>query len=226
MVLESWFHTIPLHDGTEIPGRCTVQALMDRIEGVWPDVAGKTVLDIGCSEGFYSFLAEEQGAKSVTAFDYEQENIDRMLYSATLRRSKISIGTGDVMQAIGRQKDRYDIVLFLGVLYHLENPMQALRNVVQKIAPGGVALIETHLYVPAYVDGLDSPRAAANPEQIDVPLMRLWRGDELNNDSSNQWSPNRCCMEAMLQHVGLQIERRHFVKVHSRGAWLCRKAAE
>ncbi len=186
---------------------------MERVREVWPDVAGKTVLDIGCSEGFFAFLAEEQGAKSVLAVDPEPENIRRALEAATRRGSKIPIREVSIynlpaLQGIRHMRHSYDVVLFLGVIYHLQDPMSALRNVAELVAPQGVAVIESHLW-----HGDETQ-----------PLMRFWPGDSLNGDASNWWSPNVACMEAMLAAVGFEIEARHFVPAIDRGAWRVRKA--
>jgi len=80
----------------------------------------------------------------------------------------------------------FDVVLFLGVLYHLTNPYGGLELVYRLTKE--VAVIETH------VDMLN----------LRTPVMRFYRGAELNNDPTNFWAPNIACLEGMLKEVGFQ----------------------
>jgi len=81
-------------------------------------------------------------------------------------------------------------VLFLGVLYHAEDPMRYLR-IVRSLCRE-MAVVETH------IDGLDYPR----------PMMVFYPGGTLNGDPSNYWGPNPAAVEAMLGEVGFaRVER-------------------
>jgi tRNA (mo5U34)-methyltransferase len=78
----------------------------------------------------------------------------------------------------------FDYVLFLGVLYHAEDPIRYLRNVFSVCR--GTTIVETH------VDGLE----------YDRPMMVFYPGATLNDDSTNYWGPNRQCVFEMLYEVG------------------------
>lgn len=84
------------------------------------------------------------------------------------------------------QVGTWDVTLFLGVLYHLEDPLGAARRLAQ--VTGDVAIVETAAII---VDGYE-----------DVPLWRTFPGAELNGDSSNWWAPNAAGLEAVLRAAG------------------------
>src|ERR1700694_579592 len=72
-----WFHSIDVGHGISTPGKKTVEALRDELESLrLPDMIGKTVLDIGACDGFYSFEAERSGASAVTALDHYVWSMD------------------------------------------------------------------------------------------------------------------------------------------------------
>lgn len=88
----------------------------------------------------------------------------------------------------------FDVVLFLGVLYHMRHPLLALEKVAAMVAPGGLLIVESHF------------------ENLgDAPAMRFYPGHELNGDDTNWWGPNPACIEAMLHDVGFadvqEVER-------------------
>ena len=79
---------------------------------------------------------------------------------------------------------RFDVVLFLGVFYHLFDPIGVTRRLAG--VAGEVMIAETHM------DAQDDPR----------PAMVMYPGDELAGDPTNWWGPNRACMEGILRNVG------------------------
>jgi tRNA (mo5U34)-methyltransferase len=81
---------------------------------------------------------------------------------------------------------QWDVVLFLGVLYHLQDPFDALKRL--RAVTRELAVIETEAIV---VTGHE-----------DVPLWRFFPGAELNSDSSNWWAPNMAGLQAMLAAAG------------------------
>jgi len=87
----------------------------------------------------------------------------------------------------------FDVVLFLGVLYHMRHPLLAIEKV--SAVTGGMLILETH------VDLTSLNRAA----------MAFYAGDELNRDGSNWCGPNEACVIAMLKDRGFKR-----VEVHSR----------
>ena len=131
--LGPWFHNFQIADGVwtnpdEEPGPQYPNVRWQLIKPWLPDVAGKTVLDIGCSSGFFSLKLKELGAAYVLGVDAgEQRNaIDQARFAAEALELEVDFRICSVydLAALGKQ---FDIVLFMGVLYHLRHPLLALE---------------------------------------------------------------------------------------------------
>lgn len=95
----------------------------------YTSLKNSNILDIGCNEGFYSFAALEFGAKSVKGLDLRNENISRAKkIKQYCDYTNCEFELGDVSDETILNYGLFDIVFCFGVLYHLENPMLAIRN--------------------------------------------------------------------------------------------------
>ena len=132
-----WRHRISLPDGTVTPGVQDSPALLKRLQ-LPEDLSGKTVLDIGCSDGFYSFECERRGASRVLAVDnYSSPLIDSpsgFHMAHALLHSKVEFRQADLFSLNPDKDGCFDIVLFLGVLYHLRHPLLGLESI-SKLVP-------------------------------------------------------------------------------------------
>jgi len=155
-----WFHRINLGNGIITPGACDTFGNLQRI-CLPPRLDGMTVLDIGANDGFYSFEAERRGAKKVLATDlpghwatngFEDLKGKFMLARAVLN-SRVDDMDIDVYDLSPEKVGVFDLVLFLGVLYHLKHPLLALEKIYN--VAGKMLIMETH------VDMLNYPRPAA-----------------------------------------------------------------
>jgi tRNA (mo5U34)-methyltransferase len=95
---------------------------------------------------------------------------------------------GDFMTMDLTGLGRFDVVLFLGILYHLEEPLRALRRAATVTAPGGALFIETE--------------AVELPGAPDAPFCEFFPGNELNDDASNWWAPNAKALEGFARAAG------------------------
>jgi ubiquinone/menaquinone biosynthesis C-methylase UbiE len=87
-------------------------------------------LDVGCHEGFYSLAMARRGVRNVTGIDARPENLRRARFVAeAMEVENVQYRLGRVESLRADQNRLYDLVLFLGVLYHVEDPMLCLRNV-------------------------------------------------------------------------------------------------
>ncbi len=204
-----WFHQIDFGGGVISPGLAPLAQLQAQAEIYFaPGVSGKSVLDIGCWDGFNSIEAIRRGARRVLATDHwvwanhpwaSRETIE-------LARKHIApaleIRDVDVPDLSPETVGRFDLVLFCGVFYHLRHPFQALEGVASLVTE--TLIVETHL------DGCE----------IDRPAMIFYPGTELNGDGSNWWGPNRRCVEAMLKDVGFShVEFTRHATVSGRGVF-------
>jgi len=187
----TWYHTIDLGNGVITPGEGDTPDRIPRL-GMPGDLSGLTVLDIGAWDGAYSFEAERRGAGRVLATDSycwsgpgkgTKAGFD--LARAVLD-SKVEDMELDVMKLDPGKIGVFDVVLFLGVLYHLRHPLLALERVFS--VTGKQVILETH------VDMLECPR----------PVMAFYPNAELFGDPTNWWGPNRTAVEAMLRVLGFK----------------------
>src|SRR6188474_225563 len=132
-----WYHTIDLGQGVVTRGVDNTPVRLPRVQ-LPEDLSGRSVLDIGAWDGFFSFEAERRGAARVVACDYYswhgtgwgtgQGKAGFQLAREALG-SKVTDVDADVMDLSPERIGTFDVVLFLGVLYHLPNPLLALGRV-------------------------------------------------------------------------------------------------
>mgnify|MGYP000471756262 CR=1 FL=1 len=194
-----WYQTIDLGGGIVTPGVDNTPKRL-RTLGLPESLAGKTVLDIGAWDGFFSFEAERRGAARVVATDYFCWNGPGWGSKAGFELAREHFGSSvedldlDVCDLRPENPGVFDLVLFLGVLYHVENPMLALRAV-RKVT-GERLILET---VCDWITASD-PRAAYYPEA------------ELNGDPTNWWGLNPAAVTGMLRAVGFRKVVTHYVQ--------------
>src|SRR5437764_8079671 len=106
------------------------------------DTEGVSCLDVGCHEGFYSVAMARHGMQ-VSAMDARQENLNRARFVAEASGCDIRFRQGRVETLAQDEGRTYDLALFLGVLYHVEDPMLCLRQVAA--VTGRLCLLETQV---------------------------------------------------------------------------------
>ena len=186
-----WFHRIDLGDGVVTPGLDDTPVKLRRVK-LPESLAGKSVLDIGAWDGFFSFEAERRGASRVVAVDSYSWNGDGWGSKASFElarrvlNSKVEDRDREVLQLTPQDPGTFDVVLFLGVLYHMRHPLLALETV--------SALTKQLLILETKVDLL----------AWKTPAMAFYVGRELNNDPTNWWAPNVAGLRDMLRAVGFR----------------------
>ena len=232
--LGPWFHNLHLDDGTQTRfGSEQDTKLGDFPRWKWDglkdhlpaDLAGARVLDIGCNAGFYSFELAKRGA-DVLGIDHDPRYLDQARWAA----DHIDTGTGRVTfepgDAYGLLHDTrtFDLIVFMGVLYHLRYPMLALDAVSARLEPGGSLLFQT-LTMPGPLPGPEHEAHAADmplnerEPMLDTAYPKLafiehrWAGDP-----TNWFAANPAACEAMLRSTGLTELRKLADE-----AWLAKK---
>jgi tRNA (mo5U34)-methyltransferase len=187
----AWFHQIDLGGGVVTPGSDATAEKLATI-GLPEDLTGRSVLDIGAWDGAFSFEAERRGAKRVLATDsyiWQGRNWGSKAgfeFARSALGSRVEDRLLDVMDLDPADVGTFDVVLFLGVLYHLRDPWAGLARVASVTAPGGLVVVETH------VDMLHVAR----------PAVALYPGLELNGDGSNWCGPNPAAVVALCEMSG------------------------
>jgi tRNA (mo5U34)-methyltransferase len=208
--LGPWFHNLHLPDGTET---CPQHRLGDfpnmkwrKLAGFLPqDLSGATVLDVGCNAGFYSFELAKRGAR-VTGIDSSEHYLRQARWAAEVSglTDRVCFEKRQLYD-LGSIDRTWDIVLFMGVIYHLRYPLLGLdvisrcvgtTLVLQSVlAPG-----EPDEALPADLELSDrAPLVSAGWPRLSF-IERRFAGDP-----SNWWVPNRACLAAMVRSSGLRV---------------------
>jgi tRNA (mo5U34)-methyltransferase len=189
----TWWHSMDLGHGVVTIGRThPARTLLPRL-GLPDDLTGKTVLDVGTWDGYMAFecdtanVADTHNPTGRAGFDLAHE---------ALGSSVVAVDC-PVLDMTPQRFGRFDIVLFLGVLYHMRHPLLALEKV--------AALTKDMLIVETHTDANDNPE----------PYMRFYPGDECSHDVSNWWGPNLACVEAMMASAGMR-RTQHISSAHGR----------
>jgi tRNA (mo5U34)-methyltransferase len=188
-----WYQKFELIPGVETPGVNDIPRLFD-VGDIPEDLSGLSVLDVGTANGGIAFTAESRGAERVLAVDiYPEERfgVDRL---RDFLGSRVEHRQLSVYDLIGGLDERFDIVFFCGVLYHLRHPLLALDNVRAVLKDGGLVLIET---------------AVADHElgtAASKPLVRFYRGSELGDDPSCWFAPSVAALREWCASSGLEPE--------------------
>jgi tRNA (mo5U34)-methyltransferase len=188
-----WHQRWELAPGVFTSGVSDVAFLMDKA-GVPQDLTGLSVLDIGTTNGGLAFEAERRGAARVMALDIVEPSWFAFDALAALLQSEVEFrktSTYELTTALAGET--FDIVLFLGVLYHLRHPLLALDNV--RAVTGGTCYLETAV----------SDWELA-PDLRERSLTSFYRRDELAGDSSNWFSPTVAAFEAWTGSAGFDTE--------------------
>lgn len=184
-----WYHSIDLGGGIVTKGVDDSPVRLARLD-LPQSLAGLTVLDIGAWDGFFSFEAERRGASRVVAADYFSWHGDGWGSKEGFELARAALGSKvedidiDVMDLSPERVGQFDVVLFLGVLYHLRHPLLALERI--------ASVTRTLLILETVVDMVGIRR----------PAMAFYPGRELNNDPTNWWAPNVPALHGMLRSVG------------------------
>lgn len=186
-----WWHSITLRPGITTAGGkdATLMALEETAIFESFDLRGLSVLDIGAWNGGFSFAAKRRGAGRVLATDsYIWEHpYWRGREGFLLARRELGLAVEDALldpTQITTALGSFDVVLFLGVFYHLRDPIDVLQRL--RSVTGQLLLLETHQ------DLLGTNQ----------PGMVFYPGAELNNDATNWWGPNPALMHQLLRMVG------------------------
>src|SRR5579863_1163990 len=137
-----WYHSLELPDGQIIQGLQTLDQLRLRLAQfpIPSNLRGKRVLDIGAWDGWFSFEMERRGAQ-VVALDATRN--PKLLLARELLNSKVEYLNADISRISAKDLGHFDIVLFMGVLYHLKHPLLALENVCEMT--GDLACLESYV---------------------------------------------------------------------------------
>jgi tRNA (mo5U34)-methyltransferase len=215
-----WHQRWEVFRGVHTPGRNPVAELSQQI-GLPEDLRGKRVLDVGAWHGCFSFECERRGADEVVAYsleDPEETGFNRLKKALG---SRVEYHRGSVYSLSPRAFGTFDVVLFLGVLYHLRYPLLGIDRV--RSVARDLVFVESHVIDEAPYERTPDGTGSTHPASQGTPLWRQYMGGELTpGDESNWFSPNvRAAVEA-LESAGFTVES--MTTWAQRGAFRCRAA--
>jgi tRNA (mo5U34)-methyltransferase len=208
-----WFHNLHLPDGTETAPN---HALGDFPAFKWArlapylplDLQGWRALDLGCNAGFYSFELARRGAQ-VVGVDLDPHFLRQARWAAEKfgLQERVEFRQAQIYD-LARWRETFDLVLFLGVFYHLRYPLLGLDLVAEKTQR---LLVFQTLTIPG-----EDVAAVPDDQDFDRREPMLAGGwpkmafieKKLAGDPTNWWAPNHAGIEAMLRTAGLDVSAR------------------
>ena len=208
--LQPWFHNLHLPDGTQTAPN---HWLGDFPAFKWKEIAphvpenleGWKVLDVGCNAGFYSFELAKRGAQ-VTGIDIDEHYLKQARWAAKQLnlQDKVEFRQMQVYD-LASVDEKWDLIWFMGVLYHLRYPLLALDILAEKNTR--MMMFQT-LSMPG-------DKAPENPYDREIndrddlltpgwPKMAFIE-HKFAGDPTNWWLSNESCIEAMLRSCGYKI---------------------
>ncbi len=196
-----WYHCIQLTSTFCTPGICGWSRTSPDWERKYlfpseKELAGKSLLDIGAMNGFFTFEAERRGAAFVTAIDRDPPGFpdarEAFGLAAKTLGSNARYFARSVYDLEPSDSGTFEYVLMYGVLYHLKFPFYGLYRAASVCKD--VFLLETHVTLR---------------DDLAWPIMLFYPGSELNGEPTNWWGPNKRCVDAMMEHLGFGIEERY-----------------
>jgi len=207
--LGPWFHNIVLDGVATAPNHFLGDYPAVKWKGfsqaIPADLSGKTVLDIGCNGGFYSIEMKRRGAERVLGVDFDDDYLAQARFAAGVSGLEIEFRKLSVYD-VGALGERFDVVLFMGVLYHLRHPLLALDLIHAHVAKDLLVFQSMQRGAKA-VDALRDNYDFWQTELFDRPGYPKLHFVEhrYSHDETNWWVPNRACVEAMLRSSGFEI---------------------
>ncbi len=188
--VKHWHHQFEIFPGVKTPGTYGCTTLLERLQ-LPEDLSGARVLDIGAADGFFSMICAQRGA-DVTALDYRSRTGTGFSVMEQVTGLSFTHVRDNLWNLPKHELGQFDIVLFLGVLYHLPDPVR------------GLTIVADHCRRDLYLE--TACRAIeVDGHVVDTPLMEFTPRDTWKGDITNFWRPNPACLRAMVQDSEFEI---------------------
>ena len=207
--LGMWFHNLDLKGVKTAPDHFLHDYPANKFSrfshAVPADLSGKTVLDIGCNAGFYSMEMKRRGAEKVLGIDSDERYLAQARFAAEVNELDIEFRKLSVYD-VGSLGEKFDLVIFMGVLYHLRHPLLAL-DLLRETVVGDLMIFQSmqrgskDLFVVEHDYAFEE---TAIFDDLAFPKMYFIE-NRYAHDPTNWWIPNRSGVEAMLRSSGFEI---------------------
>jgi len=208
--LGRWFHNLDLAGVPTAPNHF----LGDYPRAKWrgfqhaipQDLKGASVLDIGCNAGFYSIEMKRRGADRVVGIDSSDEYLAQAKFATEVCGAKVELKKLSVYE-VAQLNERFDVVLFMGVLYHLRHPLLALDLIHEHVVKNTLVFQtlqrgpEPNDFAPAP----DYPFAETDIFEASAAPRAVFIEHSFAGDPTNWWVPNPACSMALLRSAGFEL---------------------
>jgi tRNA (mo5U34)-methyltransferase len=207
--LGPWFHNLDLRGVQTAPSHF----LGDYPSNKWrrfadalpADLSGKTVLDIGCNAGFFSFEMKRRGAARVLGMDSDPRYLRQAKLASEVLGLPIELTNMSVYE-VAKLREQFDVVLFTGVFYHLRYPLLAL-DLIRKYAVRDLLVFQSMVRGSTDVEPLRADYPFSEQQVFAAsgyPRLHFVE-QRYAEDPTNWWIPNRACVEALLRSSGFEV---------------------
>jgi tRNA (mo5U34)-methyltransferase len=204
--LGEWFHNIDLRGHPTAPhhflGDYPAIKWRQFADAVPADLHGRSVLDIGCNGGFYSIAMKKRGADRVLGIDWDERYLAQARFAAEVSEVDVEFKRLSVYD-VATLRERFDIVLFMGVLYHLRHPLLAL-DLLHEHVTRDLLIFQSMLRGSVDVEPIAEDYPFDETRVFDArgyPKLHFVER-KYTGDQTNWWIPNRAAAEAMLRSAG------------------------
>jgi tRNA (mo5U34)-methyltransferase len=207
--LGDWFHNLDLGGVRTAPDHFLGDYPMVKwrrfAHAIPDDLSGKSVLDVGCNGGFYSIEMKRRGAARVVGIDSDERYLAQARFAAEVCGADVELRHLDVYD-VAELGTTFDVVLFMGVLYHLRHPLLAL-DLLREHVVGETLVFQSLLRGSPAVEPVAADYPFAEQELFLRPSFPRLHFIEQRyaGDPTNWWFPNRAGAEAMLRAAGFAI---------------------
>lgn len=206
--LGPWFHNLELAGQQTAPGHFLGDYPAVKwgrfAESIPTDLRGKSVLDIGCNAGFYSMEMKRRGADRVVGIDSNERYLRQARFAAEISGLEIELRELSVYD-VAELGEKFDLVLFLGVFYHLRHPLLALDLIHEHVARDlfvfqAMQRGSAETWIPEEDYPFEEREIFERPE---FPRLYFIE-NRYAADPTNWWIPNRSCVEGLLRSAGFE----------------------
>lgn len=211
MELGPWFHNLQLKGVQTAPEHFLgdyPSNKFQRFEATLPqDLSGWSVLDVGCNAGFYSLEMKRRGAHRVVGIDSDPRYVAQARFAAEVLEADVEFRELSLWR-IASLCEKFDLVIFMGVLYHLRYPLLALDLIHEHVASDWLLFQsmlrgKDEVFLPERDYGIQEVHPFHRAEYPSLYFVEHC----YSSDPTNWWIPNRSCAEAMLRSSGFTIEQ-------------------
>lgn len=208
-----WYHQIEVAPGLVTPGLHNSKTALETLE-LPEKMDGKRVLDVGARDGFFSFAAEARGAEVLAIDSVAKEHLRGFDVASALLGSRVECHTINVYNLSPKKVGTFDAIFFLGVLYHLRDPMLALDRLWEVAKLGATIWVESHTVDNGLVNpetGVFDALSSVAPALANVPIAQFYPRRTLGSNFTNWWGPNLAGLEAMVEASGFKVLRSQLI---------------